>query len=106
MILYNVTVNIDEDVHAEWLLWMKEEHIPDMLATGLFTAAHLHRVLAEEEGGLTYAVQYHAPDMAHYEEYVRLHADRLRGITERRFGGRYVAFRTLLERVHGSEERP
>ena len=34
MYIYNVTTNIDESVHDEWLHWMKEIHIPDVLATG------------------------------------------------------------------------
>ena len=36
MILYNITVNIDHDIHQEWLVWMKDIHIPDVLSTGLF----------------------------------------------------------------------
>ena len=28
MILYNITVSIDYNVHQEWLIWMKEVHIP------------------------------------------------------------------------------
>ncbi|MEO8448027.1 MAG: DUF4286 family protein, partial [bacterium] len=28
MILYNVTVNVDDSVHDEWLEWMKTIHIP------------------------------------------------------------------------------
>jgi hypothetical protein len=33
MIVYNVTVNIDGAVEQEWLKWMKEVHIPEVLAT-------------------------------------------------------------------------
>ncbi len=36
MILYNVTISIDPEVHQEWLAWMKEVHIPDVLKTGMF----------------------------------------------------------------------
>ncbi len=100
MILYNVTINIDQDAHDAWLSWMKEVHIPDVLATGLFTEAHMHRVLAVDDGGLTYAVQYCAPDMDHYERYQEEHATRLQNEAHERFGGRFVAFRTLLETVH------
>jgi hypothetical protein len=100
MIVYNVTVNIDMDAHEEWLAWMKEVHMPDVMATGQFVESRLHRVLAADEGGLTYAVQYTAPDMAHYERYRDEHAPRLQGDAHARFGGRFVAFRTLLEVVH------
>jgi hypothetical protein len=100
MIVYNVTVNIDHEVHDTWLEWMKEVHIPDVMATGLFTESRMFRVLAEDEGGLTYAVQYTAADMAHYERYRDEHAPRLQADAQAMYGGRFAAFRTLLEVVH------
>lgn len=100
MIVYNVTVNIDHEVHEAWLAWMKEIHIPDVMATGMFVESRMHRVLAEDEGGVTYAIQYSAVDMAHYERYKSDHAQRLQADAAARFGGRFVAFRTLLELVH------
>ena len=58
MIIYNVTANIEESVHKEWLIWIKE-HIPQVLATGKFDKATLTKVLVEEDmGGVTYSVQY------------------------------------------------
>jgi hypothetical protein len=43
MILYNVTVSIDESVEKEWLQWMKEVHIPDVMNTGLFVSSKICR---------------------------------------------------------------
>jgi hypothetical protein len=100
MILYNVTINIDEAVHDEWLRWMREEHIPEVMATGAFLEARMSRVLADDEGGVTYAVQYASPDMDTYAHYRDNLAPALQARTQARFGGRFVAFRTLLEVVH------
>ncbi len=100
MILYNVTINIDHEVEQEWLRWMKETHIPDVMATGLFTGSRMYKVLAEDEGGTTYAIQYACATMEHYERYRDEHAPRLQAITQKEYGGRFVAFRTLLEAVH------
>ncbi len=100
MIIYNVTVNIDLDVHDPWVEWMKEVHIPDVMATGLFLESRMLRVLAEDEGGITYAIQYTAADMDHYERYRNEHAARLQAATQENFGGKFAAFRTLLEVVH------
>lgn len=100
MIIYNVTLNVDEDAADAWLHWMKTVHIPDVMATGLFLDNRICRVLAEEDGGLTYAVQYTCADMATYERYKSEHAPRLQAETQKHFGGRFAAFRTLLEVVH------
>ena len=60
MIIYNVTVNVDDSVIEQWLVWIKE-HIPKVLATGKFTEAKLTKVLVEEQmGGQTYSIQYRA----------------------------------------------
>lgn len=100
MIVYNVTINIDAEVEQKWLAWMKDEHIPDVMATGLFLECRMFRVLADDEGGTTYAVQYIAADMDHYERYRDQHAARLQAQSQEHFGGRFVAFRTLLQAVH------
>lgn len=99
MIVYNVTVNIDHDAHEAWVLWMRTTHIPEVMATGLFVESRMFRVLAEDEGGSTYAIQYTAPDMLHYERYRDEHAPRLQAAAHKEFGGRFAAFRTLLELV-------
>ena len=59
MYIYNVTTNIDEAAHDQWLEWMNKTHIPEVLATGKFLNAKMCRVLIEEEmGGRTYSVQF------------------------------------------------
>ncbi|MFZ1694060.1 MAG: DUF4286 family protein [Flavobacteriales bacterium] len=100
MIIYNVTVSIDRDAHDSWLAWMKEDHIPRVMATGLFLASRMHKVLADDDTGVTYAIQYTAADMAQYERYRDEEAPRLQAEAHERFGGRFHAFRTLLEVVH------
>ncbi len=49
MIIYNVTINIDESVHDEWLQWMQTKHIKDVLNTGCFTSARLVKVLVAKK---------------------------------------------------------
>ena len=72
MIIYNVTVNIDESVHDKWLQWMRNKHIDDVLSTGLFISARMVKVLVEEEmGGTTYSVQYFTDSRAKLEEYYK-----------------------------------
>lgn len=104
MYIYNVTIQIEDSVHDQWLKWLKEEHIPDMLATGKFSQARICKLVsAESIGGITYAVQYHTPDMATLEQYYQEDADRLRRESLEKFPDKFVAFRTELEVIseHG-----
>lgn len=100
MILYNVTVSIDHDVAEEWLQWMKSTHIPDVMATGLFIENKIARILAEEEGGKAYSIQYLLRSMDEYERYQEEHAPRLQAEHSQRYAGKFAAFRTLLHVIH------
>ncbi|UGU18328.1 DUF4286 family protein [Sinomicrobium kalidii] len=100
MYIYNVTINIDETVHDEWLQWMRETHIPDMLATGKFSNARMLKVLVNEEmGGITYSVQYITDSKATLQQYYDEDASQLRAKSQKRFADKFVAFRTELEIV-------
>ncbi len=100
MIIYNVTVNINHEVHNEWLLWMKEVHIPEVLGTGIFTESKMLRLIGDEDsGGITYAVQYTCGSMSDYEKYRDNFAPGLQQKALDKFKDKFVAFRTLLETV-------
>ncbi len=99
MYIYNVTTNIQEDVHEKWVEWMKNEHIPDMLNTGKFTKVLMSRVMVKEEmGGITYSVQYTAESKEMLQKYYDENAADLRS-RSKAFDGKFVAFRTEMEVV-------
>lgn len=99
MYIYNVTLNVEETIHDEWVQWMKHIHIPAMLATGKFHKALMTRVQVEEEmGGITYSVQYRTDSKATLDRYYAEDAETLRA-QSKPFEGKFVAFRTELEVV-------
>jgi len=95
-IIYNVTINIDESIHAEWLIWIKE-HIPQVLATGKFEKATLTKVLVEEDEGHTYSVQYRSYSRAALDSYYKEDAEKLKEEGMKKFADKMLAFRTELE---------
>jgi hypothetical protein len=100
MIVYNVTVKIDVELHDEWLEWMKNVHIPDVVRTGCFTGSRMLKVLTHDEpDGITYSIQYSCNSMDDYLKYEHDFAPRLRGLHNEKYKDRFVAFRTLLEEV-------
>jgi predicted transposase YbfD/YdcC len=97
MYIYNVTANIEESIHEEWLIWIKE-HIPQVLATGKFEKATLTKVLVEEDmGGTTYSIQYKSYSREALDAYYREDADKLRQEGLKRFADKMLAFRTELQ---------
>jgi len=98
MILYNVTVKIDKDVEAEWLQWMKEDHIPEVMDTGLFTENKLCRLLSiDDPDGTTYAIQFFCIGLDEFILYQEKYAPGLQEKHSKLFKGKFVIFRTLME---------
>lgn len=100
MIFYNVTINIHESVRDQWMLWMKEKHINDVLATGKFSSARLVKVLIDEEmGGTTYSIQFTTDSKETLQRYYDEDAPGLREEGRQLFGVKMLAFRTELELI-------
>ena len=100
MLIYNVTSGVDKEVEQEWLLWMKETHIPDVMGTKMFTTHRLYRVLSSEnENTVSYAVQYSASTLKQVDQYLETYAPALRDDVKKKFGDKVLSFRTLLEEV-------
>ena len=75
MLLYNVTVKVEAEIEAEWLAWMQQTHIPEVLATGMFVKNQFLRLISQQEDeGQTYAVQYYCESSELLDEYMHSHA--------------------------------
>ncbi len=102
-LIYNVTIKIETTLAAEWLQWMQQTHIPEVIATGCFTHAVTLRLMeTDEEEGLTYAVQYFAASKANYNCYIEKFAPQLRQKNFDKWGNKFIAFRSVMEVMDGS----
>ena len=100
MYIYNVTINVDESIHDQWIEWMQLNHIPDVLATGKFTKALMSQVLVKEDmGGITYSVQYSCATTELLLSYYEEDAPRLRDDLQKKFSNKFGAFRTEMKIV-------
>ena len=99
MILYNVTTSLDPGIADEWVAYMREHHLAEVVGTGCFIKSTLLRLLNEEDDGVTYAAQYFSISLAQLEAYQAHFAPALRQEMDRRFAGKYHSFRTVLEVV-------
>jgi hypothetical protein len=71
MIIYNVTIHLEDSIEQEWVNWMLHTHLHDVMNTGMFERYEFCKMLTRQpdETGVTYVVQYIARDMTHYERY-------------------------------------
>ena len=98
MILYNVTITIDQEIEEDWKHWMLANHIPDVMNTGKFEDFKMLKMLSHPpDEGVTYVVQYFAKNQQALDDYQRHHAPELQKEHSERYAGKFAAFRTLLE---------
>ena len=101
MIVHNVTIKIDPHIESEWLKWQKNDHIPAMMATGLFAQYKFFRLLEQEESdGITYVMQYFCDSFGHYEKYIAEFASQPQGEASARWKNEFITFRTVMEIVN------
>ena len=101
MIIYNTTIKVNAAIQTEWLQWIKEEHIPDMLKTGCFCNANILQLLeTDDSDGPTYAVQYHAANEAMLNSYIKNFLPAMEQLSLNRWGDQFVSFSTILKRVN------
>ncbi|MCV9388552.1 DUF4286 family protein [Reichenbachiella ulvae] len=100
MVLYNVTMNVDKGIEEDWLNWMKEVHVKDVLATGFFSDCKVFQLMSEEPQGTTYAFQYFAKSAKDIQAYQDQHGAKLQMDVISRYGDKVMSFRTLLKHVH------
>ena len=101
MIIYSVTVSIDKLIKEDWLSWMQEKHIPDVMSTGYFQEYAIQEIIDPEpqDGSRSYNIQYLCENMETYKSYQQTAAPALQKEHKERFKDRFVAFRTLLRRL-------
>lgn len=100
MIIYNVTSKVAFEIESDWVKWMLEEHLQEVVATGCFTHAQLLRLLeTDDEDGATYSAQYFATTKELQEQYVATFAPTLREKVISKWGNRMISFRSVLELV-------
>ena len=97
MILYNVTIIIEDSIHEEWLTWMQNIHIAQVMETGCFASNRMLKVLDSPNEGITYCIQYIADSMEKYNEYKENYSSALQADFPAEFANKFVSFRTLME---------
>jgi hypothetical protein len=100
MVLFSLTVNIDNEIEQEWLEWMSQTFIPSLWLTGFFQEKRFLRLLGDQEqGGLTYSLQLTLDSLEKVREFEAHHLQDLRKVLYGKYAGRLVDFYTVLEKV-------
>jgi len=100
MIIYNVTIKVDESIAQNWLQWLLNEHIPDVMHTSCFVDYKVVRLLeVDDDDGPTYAIQYYAKSKSDYNRFIEMYAATMNQLSFEKWGERFIAFKSVMEVV-------
>ncbi len=100
MYIYNVSIKIVPEIETEWVSWMKDEHMKEVLETGMFDHYTLFELLEPvDEEGKTYVAQYLTDSEDRYKMYIERYAPLLREKGYQKFGNQFIAFRSVIKKI-------
>lgn len=100
MILYNITTKVEHRSHAEWLKWMQQAYIPQLMDSGYFRDFRLSRLLGvDETEGLTYTLQLGLENMTTFRIYQEKEAFNHQKMHDLRYGEKALSFRSVMDVV-------
>lgn len=100
MIIYNNTIKVHPAIEPAWLQWQKEEHIPEIMRSGLFSDYKIYRLLEQDDSdGNTYVIQFTAPGLVHYRRYLDEFAPALTAKAFQKWGDQFITFKTIMQVV-------
>ncbi len=99
MILFNITIIIEEAINQEWLDWMNENFIPKALETKFIVSHRLLKVIGSPNEGITYCLQFIIDNIGYYQEFQENLLPELMKMLSAKFENRFVSFSTLMEFV-------
>lgn len=101
MIIYNASIKCDLDIVASWLDWMQNGHMKAVIQTGMFTHANLFELTEpQSEDSRTFIAQYYSDSEEKVQQYIQEFAPVLKSEGIEKFGEKFVAFRTIMQKLH------
>jgi hypothetical protein len=99
MFVYNTTIKVDPSIERDWLTWQKEEYIPQMMATSLFSEFKFYKLLEQDEEGVIYVLQFFCNTAAQLEKFFEQYGSIMSQKAIKKWGDQFIAFRTTMETV-------
>ena len=97
MLIYNTTYQVSDDVQQNFLIWIKECYIPQVLQFGYLSNPRLCRVLSHLDEGFSYTVQWEVESSALLHQWHIKQGSVLNQELIKIFKDKVVGFPTLLE---------
>ena len=95
-VLYFVWINVDPEIENDWVKYIDNTHIPDVLKTNYFLSARRAKAMEGKVPG-THLVIFECKDKKNFDLYLKNDAERLRKDHTDHFGSKISSTRYIFE---------
>lgn len=99
MYIYSVTLKLDKHIESQWLEFMQQKHIGDVLAMGCFLSCSMRKLIDEDASHVTFNMQYATNSQEDYRRYQQVFGPALKEEVNHLFGGKFTAERAFYKIV-------
>lgn len=98
MLIYNTTYHADEEVVKNFLIWLREVYIPEVLQRDMLRQPRLCRILSHrQEGGESFSLQWEVEDSGILHRWHVSQGKHLNEELSKIFKDKVVGLPTLME---------
>ena len=99
MIVYNETIIVEEASYDNWIAYMRQVHIPEVMATGHFDSFKILNVIDSPNEGVTTCVQYNTDSEERFAKFYNQHLHPLHAAHHELYENKYVLYSSLMETI-------
>ena len=100
MIIYNITTKVHNSIATDWMQWLKNIHVKEVMESDCFTEYKIVKLLEiDETDGPTFAVQFFAESKGLYNRYIEKFAGEMRKRSFEKWGDKFISIRTVMQIV-------
>lgn len=97
MLIYNTTFHTEDDVHDNFLIWLREFYIPEIEKYGILRLPRLCHLLSHYDEGTVYSLQWEVEDSVCLHRWHVAQGAKLNEEMTKIFKDKVVGFPTLME---------
>lgn len=103
MLVYNTTFQVDTDVESNFIIWIKEVYIHEVLKAGMLSSPRLCKILSHLDEGSSFSLQWEVENSTILHRWHMEHGAKLNDQIQQLFKDKVIGFPTLMELMEVAE---
>ena len=100
MIAYIINIGIKKTIEKDWIMWMKKEHIPEIMELKIFTKSEIWKIKNTDSKYNYYCIKYYTNSLDSYKLYKEKYAQKIQEKHSIKYKNQFNAKRKILQLAH------